>query len=167
MPRKPNIIGKWKKPPKRAANSVDNSYTSPKQIELQEKRNEALNHRRDRKSFQEIAKAMNASISTVHGWVVDALKEIPRENAEEVLKMTLEELDEMQLAIKPKAKSGELQYQTATLSLMRERNKLMGLYPDTKGSGAGTVTINQDGNGKTTAIEVTFVEPVARDDDED
>jgi hypothetical protein len=156
------VVGKRK--PSKA--SVKNSYTSPREIELQEKRNQALDLRRHGHNYEAIAKAMGCSISSAHGYVVEALKAIPRENAELYRTMLLERHEQMMASIYSDAAGGDLGKQKAFLDLSRELAKLMGLYPDAK-QGVGVSVTTGDGNGKTTAIEVTFVEPVARDDDED
>jgi hypothetical protein len=163
--KKRNIIGKGKKPPARATASVKNSWTSPKRIEMMEKRNEALNYRRQGYSFQAIADAMNTAIVNVHRWVVEGLREIPRENAEELVTMELERIDECQASIYANAIEGDLAAQAAYLNLARERSKLLGLYPDdrgamkvkatqTNGAGAGA-----EGDDNKLEIEVSFVRP--------
>jgi hypothetical protein len=166
MSKRSNAIGKRKKPPARAAASVKNSYTSPSRIALQHRRNEALNYRRQGYSFAAIASQMKAPISTVHGWVVEGLNAIPRENAQQVLKMTLEQIEEMLASIYASAAEGDLPAQQAALNLLRERAKLLGLYPDERKQAVG-VNLTYDGDKPQTTIHLEFIQPTPRPDDDD
>ena len=165
MAKRSNAIGKRKKPPARAAASVKNSYTSPSRIALQHRRNEALNYRRQGYSFAAIASQMKAPISTVHGWVVEGLNAIPRENAQQVLKMTLEQIEEMLASIYASAAEGDLPAQTAALNLLRERAKLMGLYPDDRK--VLGMNIRADGDKPATTINIEFVQPTWKPEDDE
>lgn len=166
MAKRSNAIGKRKKPPARAAASVKNSYTSPSRIALQHRRNEALNYRRQGYSFAAIASQMKAPISTVHGWVVEGLNAIPRENAQQVLKMTLEQIEEMLASIYASAAEGDLPAQQAALNLLRERARLLGLYPDER-KAVGRMNLTYDGDKPPTTISVEFVQPSRRHEDDD
>jgi hypothetical protein len=164
MAKRSNAIGKRKKPPARAAASVKNSYTSPSRIALQHRRNEALNYRRQGYSFAAIASQMKAPISTVHGWVVEGLYAILRENAQQVLKMTLEQIEEMLASIYASAAEGDLPAQQAALNLLRERARLLGLYPDERKQAVG---VNLTSDKPQTTIAVEFVMPTPRPEDDE
>lgn len=69
--------------------------------------NEALDHRLQGLTYREISKIMRISTSTAHAYITDALKEIPRANAEAVLTQQLERYDMLLSAFMPAALEGD------------------------------------------------------------
>jgi DNA-binding NarL/FixJ family response regulator len=86
-------VGKGQRPPHRGAKTPKNSYTSPRAIVSARKRNEAVALREQGYSLAPIAKHLKVSEATIHGWIVEALRSIPMESAQEVLRMELRRLD--------------------------------------------------------------------------
>jgi DNA-binding CsgD family transcriptional regulator len=133
QPRPPSkqskIIGKNRHPPARATNSPKNAHTSARKIALKRRMAEALQLRCQGYSFGQIAAHMGMSMSTVHGYVVEAMNAIPRENAQQLLSQTLLQIEEMLTSVYENAVTGDLPAQAAALNLLRERAKLMGIYP--------------------------------------
>jgi hypothetical protein len=166
MPKRSNAIGKSNIPPYRQKATVKNSYTSPARIALAQKRNEALGLRKQGYTHRAIAERMGEPLATVHGWIVEAIREITAENAAEVQALMLDRLDDYLVKQHESAVTGDKAAVETALRIEDRRAKLLNLYPDAK-QGVGVSVTTGDGNGKTTAIEVTFVEPIARDDDED
>ena len=99
--------------------------------------------------------------------MVEGLNAIPRENAQQVLKMTLEQIEEMLASIYASAAEGDLPAQQTALNLLRERAKLLGLYPDDRKEG---FAVRVDASDKPqTTIHLEFVQPSPdrwRDDNE-
>jgi DNA-binding CsgD family transcriptional regulator len=147
------------------------SYTAPEAIKLRQRRSAALDYRLQGHSYHRIAKAMNCHPSTVHDYVVRAMKDIiPREKAEAVLEMELERLNAMQAAIYSSAVAGDVSKIDCCLRIIHQRARLLGLYPDKPRSG---VTMSFGGgadipNAEDTGINVVFVRPTKwlRDDSE-
>jgi len=69
--------------------------------EIQQKRSEALALRIRGMPVTQIATLLKVEPTTVYRYISDALKEIPRDNAEEALKLELEKLDrsDMEIAV--------------------------------------------------------------------
>jgi DNA-binding CsgD family transcriptional regulator len=65
------------------------------EVKLRENQKEALQYRTLGYTYAQIAGAMAVSISTAHNWVMSALQEIPKENAELVLAQEVDRLDAM------------------------------------------------------------------------
>jgi hypothetical protein len=158
--RKPSVekkrIGKGQSPT-RTAKSVENSFTSPKRIIRQKRKAEALSLRASGYTFAEIAKHMHTVPSIVHGYVVEALKEIPQENAVEVLRLELQRLDGLLAAHSDAAFNGDLPSGDMLLKIHDRRAKLLGLLPDRSQVG---MAVNVSGGGDDTPmVEIQFVLP--------
>jgi DNA-binding CsgD family transcriptional regulator len=156
--RQKTLIGKGQGSPNHAAKSVKNSYTSPKAIHRQKRKAEALALREQGYSFDQIAKHMHCAVGTVHGYVVEALKEIPAETAVEVLRLELQRLDALLSTYYDSGVGGDLAGATMALRLIEARAKLLGLYPD-KQSAALAVSINGDQTGDQVPIRIEFIVP--------
>jgi hypothetical protein len=129
-----------RKLPRRAAASISNSTTSPAAIKRHTLIATALQLRLSGRTFTEIASQMAVSISTCHAMVVEGLKSIIREPAEQVLQLELRRLDQMLGAIYPRALRGDLRAVESVITLQQQRAKYLGLYAPTKSA-------LTDGNG--------------------
>ena len=162
-------IGKVKKGKK----TVNNSLTSPREIELQKKRAEALERRYNHATFAEIGTAMGVDQSTAHNWVVQAIAELPnKDQALEVLQIQLENLRQLKQTYFPRALKGGLDAAEMILKILHREAQLLGIYPNEKGGvtafwqktidgATGQVSAEQQG------ILVRFVEPRHKDGDND
>jgi hypothetical protein len=92
---------------------VKNSWTSPKNIKRQKLKAEALALREQGYTFEQIGKHMHCSVSFAPGYVVEALREIPLEAAQEVLRLELQRLDGLLSAYYDSGASGHDLRQTA------------------------------------------------------
>ena len=81
---------------------------SPEAVERRQRQATALRLRLAGAGYRQIADQLGISISTAHDYVSDAVKEITREPAEQVLQMELDRLNEMRLAIWPQVRRGDL-----------------------------------------------------------
>lgn len=165
-------IGKKRKP---GGQRVNNSHTSPKEIELQKKRAEALDYRQQGHTFEAIGEAMGVDKSTAHNWVVQALDELIHEPAKKVLAMELERLNAYQASLATEAAKGDIPTIDASMRVMDRRARYLGLYPDQKRSASVSVEQGIGGaNGhdpakpdaRVSGIRVTFVQPVGNGHDD-
>lgn len=101
--------------------------TSPKAIERRHNMNEALRLRARGKLYREIAAELGCSEGTAHGWVSDAMAEIPRESAETVFHIELDRLDMAQKALLPGVEAGDPKSIEAWLKIHDKRVKLFHL----------------------------------------
>lgn len=101
--------------------------TSPKAIERRHNMNEALRLRARGKLYREIAEELGCSEGTAHGWVSDAMAEIPRESAETVFHIELDRLDMAQKALLPGVEAGDPKSIEAWLKIHDKRVKLFHL----------------------------------------
>lgn len=103
--------------------------------------NEALDYRLQGFTFRQIAEAMKISASTAHDYVNDALKEIPRDNAEAVLAMQLERYDMIIQTFLPKVIADADNFAASSLmQAMRSIERLTGVEsPIMRDAAAGVV----------------------------
>jgi hypothetical protein len=145
-----------RKPPAAAASSTKNSWTSPKQIQLQRRRAEALKYRERGWTFEKIAKAMSCSLSQAHAYVSVALRQIPFEAASEVLRLELRRLDLYLAAQHGGAIAGDIAATNTALRIMGRRAKLLGLdFEDRNGTDV-SVLLNEKPMPQ---VQVTFHVP--------
>ena len=118
-------------------------------------------------SLAAIAKHLGSRESTVHAWIVEALRAIPMESAQEVLRTELRRLDSLLSAFIGNGIEGDLPAADMSLKIIEKRARLLGLYPEMgKPSPVGIAV--QVGGGEVTevAMQIEFVPPTHRDDDE-
>jgi transposase-like protein len=104
-----------------------------------EKRAEALELRAMGYSYQQVADEVGyASKGAAHKAVAQALRDIPREQAEQARELELGRLDEMQMASMNAAMAGDLFAIDRVVKIIESRAKLLGLYnlPDNSDPGA-------------------------------
>ena len=101
----------------------------PPSIAAAEKRREALLTRQKGYSWDEVARIVGyASRSGAHQAAMHALRDIPREAADEVRRMELERLDELQLALRKKLDEKPSTFLVdSILRIMERRAKMLGL----------------------------------------
>lgn len=96
--------------------------------EASERQKMALALRREGASCEQIAKQMGlANRGVVNRLIKKAIEDIPKENAEEVLAMELERLDNAFLVIRAKVKAGDLKAIDTMLKIMERRARYLGL----------------------------------------
>ncbi|MDU1605018.1 MAG: sigma factor-like helix-turn-helix DNA-binding protein [Clostridium sp.] len=104
---------------------------TPKKTRIDKRRrdrmNEALSYRMGGSSYREIAEAMSISVSTAHTYIDDALKEITRENADQVLTIELVRYDELLNAHYAAALQGDPLATDRVLSIMSRIERLHGV----------------------------------------
>lgn len=108
--------------------TTSNSSTSPAAIARAERRAAALDLRKQGHDFVHIGLHLGVSPTTVYRGVKQALREIGREPARELLHLELERLDHLQCAVHAAACEGDIKAIDACLAIMDRRAKLVGLY---------------------------------------
>lgn len=106
------------------------SPLSPEAAHIAECISTALTLRIDGNSFRAIAKLMQCSVSSAHGYVRMALEERRKTIAmltDELVEIESDRLDAMQLALLPKINAGDTQAINTALSVMARRAKMLGL----------------------------------------
>jgi len=105
------------------------SLTSPKQLALRERRAQALDLRLKGQSFAQIGQALGISVASAHNDLAHAIEGmIPREKAEQQLRLDLARLDQLYGVAHRKGLEGDMQAQQAALRIIDTRAKLLGLY---------------------------------------
>jgi hypothetical protein len=158
-------VGHNNKPPLRAKRSVKNSHTSPKQIARRRKIDEALSFREAGHSYVKIARHMKASVSTVHGWVVQGMNMIPINSAKEVLALELQRLDNLMSAHYAHAVNGDVSATEMCLRVIEKRARLCGLFPR-EGQVAQILVAAADRDVQP-LVQVEFVVPTGKHEEED
>lgn len=141
----------------RRGKSLTNSVTSPKQIEMQQKRAEALDYRKQGYSYPQIAEAMGVSMSSAFEYVDIAIKNITRERAEAVRELEIARINDLLTAFFPTAMGGDAQAAAMCVRLMERLAKIEGYDApermELSGPGGGPIV---------NAIKVSFVIPKSR-----
>ena len=102
--------------------------------------NEALDYRLQGYTYRQIAEAMRISVSTAHHYIRDALDAIPRDNAEAVLAMHLEQYSMIVQSFFPAALQGDGFSADRVMSAMRNIERLQGVdSPVMKDAAEGVV----------------------------
>ncbi|WP_276670274.1 sigma factor-like helix-turn-helix DNA-binding protein [Schaalia cardiffensis] len=89
--------------------------------------NEALDYRTTGMSYREIAAEMHISVNTAYTYVQDALQEVSRENAEQVLTLELKRYDDMLSIAYQQVVSGDLAAMDRALTIMSRIERLHGV----------------------------------------
>ncbi len=111
---------------------------SERRITAKERQRECLELRKAGLSYQAIADHLGyKSKSTPHDAVMDAIHEIIREPAEDVLALELMRLDELWLPQWAQARKGDPKAMAACVKLMERRAKYLGLDAPTKVENTG------------------------------
>lgn len=92
-----------------------------------ERMNEALDYRTTGMSYREIATEMHISVNTAYTYVQDALQEVSRENAEQVLTLELKRYDDMLSIAYQQVVSGDLAAMDRALTIMSRIERLHGV----------------------------------------
>jgi hypothetical protein len=159
-------VGHNNKPPLRAKRSVKNSHTSPKQIARRRKIDEALSFREAGHSYVKIARHMKASVSTVHGWVVQGMSMIPVNNAKEVLALELQRLDNLMSAHYANAVNGDVSATEMCLRVIEKRARLCGLFP--REGQLAQILVAAAANGEVQPLtQIEFVIPGTKPEDDE
>jgi Helix-turn-helix domain len=166
--KRAKIIGNCNKPLARATKSVKNSHTSPRAIAMAKRKLHALQLREQGYTFEQIAKHMRLSMTTVHGYVVEALREIPAETAAEVLRPELQRLDNLLSAHYEHAIDGSFSATELVLRVIEKRARLLGLFPREGQPQPLGLALKVGAGGEVPDIhmEIEFVTPKHRDDDD-
>lgn len=101
-----------------------------------ERMNEALTYRLGGATYREIAREMHISVSTASEYVKDALQELTRENAEQVLAMELARYDELLSAHYGPALQGDPAATDRVLAVMARIERLHGVESPREKDGA-------------------------------
>lgn len=94
---------------------------------IAERRRKAYEMRIQGASYHQIADTLKVSTDTVRNDVKAHMDYIPRENAIELRDMELDKLNQMELALQKKLRSGSPQAINAAVRIMQHRAQLMGL----------------------------------------
>jgi hypothetical protein len=102
-----------------------------KTIEINERREQALQYRRAGLSIRAIASRLDVSVFTIHEDIKAMLAEAIKENvdnAEQMRTLELDRLDDMLLRIQSQVIKGDLKAIDRALRISEQRAKLLGLY---------------------------------------
>lgn len=91
------------------------------------RRKEALRLRLEGNNQSQVAEIMGVNVSTVSRYIAQAIRDVPRENAEELIELELQRLDEMLKGIWNDATHGDTWKIDRALSIMERRAKYLGL----------------------------------------
>jgi hypothetical protein len=123
---------------------VSESRSSARRVRAAERRTQALDLRKQGKTFAEIGRELGCSEQRAHAIVTGELQRLNTrrsEQAAEVARLELERLDALLAGVWPAAKEGEGPAIDRVLAIMARRAKLQGLdAPDKRelsGSGGG------------------------------
>lgn len=109
-----------------------------RQVERATRRQEALTMRLAGVRIDRIAQAMGVHRRTVSLWIADAIRDIPREEAEELRLLERDRLDALQQAVWTEAMRGDPRAVDRVLAIMDRRARYFGLY-DTRVEGIEAV----------------------------
>jgi hypothetical protein len=155
-----------KRPPHGGKFSIKNAHTSERQIIRKRRIATALDLRLQGHSLDEIARHLKTGRTSVHNWISGALEDMIVEPAQQLLKMELRRLDELQSAIYTEAATGHLPSLYSYLAIHDRRCRLLGLTPRDGSPSPLALQINNGGGPQ--PLEVTFITPTRRElpDDE-
>lgn len=102
--------------------------TSDEALARRDRMDRALRLRREGKKPREIADELGVDRSTVSRYLQDAIREVTREAAEDVLALTLERLDDVLAGAYTAAKFGDKDAAEVVLKVEDRRARLYGLY---------------------------------------
>lgn len=88
---------------------------------------QALELRKEGRNYRQIAAAMRISVATAHAYVDDALREITRDSAENVLILHLDRYDQLLNAVYDQALEGDPQAIDRALAILARVEKLHGV----------------------------------------
>lgn len=109
--------------------------TQAQRIEAEERRWEALEHRKKGLSYREIGAKMGAHYSTVHGWVASALDELreqTKSSAGQLRALEIEKLDRLEADLAKRLEGcvddqDSAKLATVMVKITESRRKLLGL----------------------------------------
>lgn len=102
-------------------------HTTRLELEDLDRRWKALDYRKQGWSYNRIAKEMHLGVTTVREDILWCLDQVISEPAEEVRKMELERLDELQAAIWQRAIGGDYVAIDRVLRIMDKRQRILGI----------------------------------------
>jgi len=118
---------------KKKLNNRRKIRTTPKDIALEKKCNEALEYRIAGYTYDQIAEAMSEDYpdekmykQKIAHWIKRAMKNIPKENAKLALKLDLGRLDTMLQPVLEAAQAGDLQAVQSALNIISRRASMIG-----------------------------------------
>lgn len=120
----------------------------PSRIVAAERRRNALGLRRNGATYEQIAEALDISVSTARNYIKDALEAITKdiaETADEIRELELQRLDHMLRVLAPKietsAAEGDYRPMQMQLRIQERRAKLLGLDAPSKHDHSGKVQV--------------------------
>lgn len=111
------------------------NQTEPQALEANERRWEALEHRKRGTSYRDIAKLMGCSLGAAHNYVTDALEELKakvHESAEQLREIEIQKLDRLEELMKESLEQEEDpvargKVAAVIVKITESRRKLLGL----------------------------------------
>lgn len=100
----------------------------PRKIERATRRAEAMTLRLAGVRVDQIAKQFGVTPRTIYAWCAEAVKDIPREQADEMRMLELDRLDALQQAVWRDAMRGDPRAVDRVLAIMGQRARYVGLY---------------------------------------
>lgn len=99
-------------------------------VERATRRAEALSMRLAGVRIDQIAKTLGVHPSTVYAWERDAVRDLPREQADELRFLELDRLDALQRSVWADAMRGDTRAVDRVLQIMDRRARYLGLYDE-------------------------------------
>ena len=112
-----------------------------RQVNAHERKLKALEMRKARASYAQIATALGVPKSTAWKLVQSALKQTMQEPSDDVRKLELESLDRLQFALWQQATQGNHGAVDRVLRVMERRAKLLGLDAPSKTEHSGEIDV--------------------------
>ncbi|WP_194385228.1 helix-turn-helix domain-containing protein [Microbacterium luteum] len=104
--------------------------TTARRVSRATRKQEALSMRLAGARNDQIAQTLGVHPRTITAWVSDAIKDIPREEADEMRRLELDRLDALQAAVWRNAMKGDARAVDRVLAIMDRRAKYLGLYDE-------------------------------------
>jgi DNA-binding IclR family transcriptional regulator len=123
-----------------------------RQVNAHERKMRALEMRKARASYAQIATALGVPKSTAWKLVQSALKETLQEPSDDVRKLELESLDRLQFALWQQATQGNHGAVDRVLRVMERRAKLLGLDAPSKTEHSGEIDVRSLSDAELEAI---------------
>lgn len=124
---------------------VGEDKASPRRIEAVEKRKRALQLRKAGATYDQIASQVGYSNrGGAYRAVMQELRDLPRDDAEDVFALETERLDQVLMALWPTAMKGNVRSAETVIRVMERRAKLLGLDKPVKVSHDGSVSVRYE-----------------------
>lgn len=120
----------------------NSSKRTARSVNTAERRKQALSLRIGGATYEQIGKTLGLSSSGAFRTIEEAIKEIYKEQAEEVVKLECARLDTMLLGLWSKARQGDEKAVLSVIRIMDRRASYLGLNAPTKNEHFGNMNLS-------------------------